>query len=60
MRHPALIYGLRTIERSFSPEAVFELQDDLVPRIVSTSPISFGVLARSISDAVRNGEPGEV
>jgi TolB-like protein len=25
-----------TYNRTFSPEAVFELQDDLVPRIVST------------------------
>jgi TolB-like protein/Tfp pilus assembly protein PilF len=40
-------------ERSFSPEAVFDLQDDLVPRIVSTCADHFGVLARSISEAVR-------
>ena len=47
-------------ERAFSPEAVFELQDDLVPRIVSTCGDRFGVLARSISDEVRGGEPGQV
>jgi TolB-like protein/cytochrome c-type biogenesis protein CcmH/NrfG len=46
-----------TYERPFSPEAVFELQDDLVPRIVSTCADRFGVLARSISDAVRNTDP---
>lgn len=30
-------------ERTFSPETVFELQDDLVPRIVSTCADRFGV-----------------
>ncbi len=44
-------------ERAFSPGSVFELQDDLVPRIVSTCADRFGVLARSISDAVRNTDP---
>jgi TolB-like protein/Flp pilus assembly protein TadD len=43
-------------ERSFSPEAVFELQDDLVPRIVSTVADSYGVLPYSMSDVVR-GKP---
>ncbi|MHB8495501.1 MAG: TIR domain-containing protein [Casimicrobiaceae bacterium] len=40
-------------ERAFSPEAVFELQDDLVPRIVSTVADMYGVLVRSMSDALR-------
>jgi TolB-like protein len=44
--------------RPFDPDAVFDLQDDLVARIVSTCADRFGVLARSISDAVRTGEPG--
>ena len=35
------------------PEAVFELQDDLVPRIVSTVADMYGVLARSMSEALR-------
>jgi TolB-like protein len=43
-------------DRSFNPQAVFKLQDDLVPRIVSTSADHFGVLARAISEAVR-GRP---
>jgi TolB-like protein len=43
-----------TYERTFSPEAVFELQDDLVPRIVSTVADSSGVLPHSISEMVRN------
>jgi TolB-like protein len=46
--------------RPFDPDAVFDLQDDLVARIVSTCADRFGVLARSISDAVRTGEPGQV
>ena len=44
-------------ERAFDPAAAFELQDDLVPRIVATCADRFGVLARSISDAVRGGDP---
>ncbi len=47
-------------ERTFSPESAFELQDDLVPRIVSTCGDRFGVLARSISDAVRGREAGQL
>ena len=47
-------------ERTFNPEAAFELQDDLVSRIVCPCADRFGVLARSISDAVRRGESGEV
>ena len=40
-------------ERAFSPETVFELQDDLVPRIVSTVADMHGVLPRSMSEVVR-------
>ncbi|HEY6931681.1 MAG TPA: protein kinase, partial [Thermoanaerobaculia bacterium] len=40
-------------ERAFSPETVFELQDDLVPRIVSTVADMYGVLTRSMSEALR-------
>ncbi len=47
-------------DRAFDPEAAFELQDDLAPRIVSTCADRFGVLARSISDAVRGREPGQL
>ncbi len=42
-----------TYERPFHPESIFEIQDDLVPRIVSTCADPYGVLARSISDSVR-------
>src|SRR4030095_13429327 len=38
---------------AFSPESVFELQDDLVPRIVSTVADWYGVLPHSMSEAVR-------
>jgi len=40
--------------RPFVPEQIFAIQDDLVPRIVSTCADHFGVLARAISEAVRN------
>ncbi|MGB5891193.1 MAG: protein kinase, partial [Thermoanaerobaculia bacterium] len=41
-----------TYDRSFSPEAVFELQDDLVPRIVSTVADMHGILPRRMSEVV--------
>ncbi|MGZ5154509.1 MAG: protein kinase domain-containing protein [Burkholderiales bacterium] len=41
-------------ERPFSPETVFELQDDLVPRIVSTVADWYGVLPHSMSEALRS------
>jgi TolB-like protein/Tfp pilus assembly protein PilF len=40
-------------ERTFSPETIFDLQDDLVPRIVSTVADMYGVLSRSMSEALR-------
>jgi serine/threonine protein kinase/tetratricopeptide (TPR) repeat protein len=43
-----------TYDRSFSPETVFELQDDVVSRIVCTVADSHGVLPRSMSEAVRS------
>lgn len=47
-------------DRPFSPEAVFELQDELVPRIVSTVADMNGVLPSSLSDAVRNRAPEQL
>src|SRR5260370_31575391 len=47
-------------ERNFSPETVFELQDDLVPRIVSTIADIHGVLPRSMSEAVRSRSPEQL
>ncbi len=40
-------------ERSFSPENIFALQDDLVPRIVSTVADQNGVLTRRMSETLR-------
>jgi TolB-like protein/cytochrome c-type biogenesis protein CcmH/NrfG len=47
-------------ERTFSPETVFELQDDLVPRIVSTVADMNGVLTRSMSESVRSRNPEQL
>jgi TolB-like protein/Flp pilus assembly protein TadD len=47
-------------ERDFSAEAVFEIQDDLVPRIVSTVADAYGVLPYSMSDIVRNKPPDQL
>jgi TolB-like protein len=47
-------------ECNFSPEAVFELQDELVPRIVSTVADMNGVLPRSMSETVRSRTPEEL
>ncbi len=43
-----------TYERAFSPEAIFDLQDDLVPRIVATVADQYGVLPRSMSEVLRS------
>ncbi|HTO75615.1 MAG TPA: hypothetical protein VMQ61_06015 [Thermoanaerobaculia bacterium] len=47
-------------ERTFSPDAVFELQDDLVPRIVSAVADMNGVLPRSMSEVVRGRAPEQL
>ncbi len=49
-----------TYDRHFQPDQIFAMQDELIPRIVSTCADHFGVLARSISDAVRNKGPGQL
>jgi TolB-like protein len=46
-----------TYERPFSPQAAFDLFDDVVPRIVSTIADTHGVLPRSMSEALRTGDP---
>ncbi len=43
-----------TYERDFQPDAIFALQDDLVPRIVSTVADQYGILPRSISESLRS------
>jgi serine/threonine protein kinase/tetratricopeptide (TPR) repeat protein len=49
-----------TYERPFSPEAVFELQDDLVPRIVSTVADTHGILPYSMSETLRGKDPDQL
>jgi TolB-like protein/Flp pilus assembly protein TadD len=49
-----------TYERVFSPESAFELQDDLVGRVVSTVADMHGVLPRSMSEAVRSRTPDQL
>jgi TolB-like protein len=46
-------------ERTFSPEAVFELQDELVPRIVSTVADQYGALVHSMSESLRGRSVGQ-
>ena len=43
-----------TYDRTFSTEAIFELQDELVPRIVSTVADFHGALPRSMSQTLRH------
>lgn len=42
-----------TYNCAFSPEAVFDIQDDLVPRIVSTVADWYGALPHSMSEELR-------
>jgi TolB-like protein len=46
-------------ERSFSPETIFDLQDDLVPRIVSTVADQYGALVHSMSESLRGRNAGQ-
>ena len=47
-------------ERRFNPETVFELQDELVSRIVSTVADLHGILPRSLSELVRSRSTDEL
>jgi Tfp pilus assembly protein PilF len=49
-----------TFDRAFASEKIFELQDDLVPRIVSTVADTHGVLPYSMSQTLRNKNPDEL
>jgi TolB-like protein len=49
-----------TYERSVSPATAFELQDELVPRIVSTVADWYGALPHSMSEAVRQKPPDQL
>ena len=50
----------KNYEREFAPESIFELQDDLVPRIVSTVADGYGVLPHSMSEILRSKAPEEL
>jgi serine/threonine protein kinase len=43
-----------TYERPFTPESLFELQDDLVPRIVATVADQYGILPRAMGETLRS------
>jgi TolB-like protein len=49
-----------TYDRSFRADDFFALQDDLVPKIVSTVADQNGVLRRSMSDALRGLRPEQL
>jgi adenylate cyclase len=49
-----------TYQRAFAAEKVFELQDELVPRIVSTVADAHGVLPHTLSESLRDKKPGEM
>ena len=46
-----------TYDRPFRPEGVFELVDEVVPRIVSTVADTQGILPHSMTDALRHRDP---
>jgi TolB-like protein/DNA-binding winged helix-turn-helix (wHTH) protein len=46
-----------TYDRPFSSQAEFELLDGVVPQIVSTIADTYGVLPRSMSEALRQRDP---
>ena len=49
-----------TYDRPFRAEAFFELQDDVVPRIVSTVADMHGVLPHTMSEALRAKRPDQL
>jgi serine/threonine-protein kinase len=49
-----------TYDRPFKPDEIFALQDDLVPRIVSTVADQHGVLPHSMSEVVRAQDPEQL
>ncbi len=47
-------------ERNFSPETIFALQDELVPRIVSTIADAHGILPHTMSEGIWAKRPEEM
>jgi TolB-like protein/predicted Ser/Thr protein kinase len=46
-----------TYDRSFTPDATLDVLDDVVPRIVATIGDAQGILAHSMTEALRNRDP---
>jgi TolB-like protein/tetratricopeptide (TPR) repeat protein len=49
-----------TYDRTFRPEEIFAVQDDIVPQIVSTVADTYGVLPHTMSEALRNRDPEQL
>lgn len=49
-----------TYSRNFAQEDVFAMQDDVVPKIVSTVADTYGVLPRTMSEALRGRNPEQL
>jgi TolB-like protein/tetratricopeptide (TPR) repeat protein len=49
-----------TYDRTFRPDEIFTLLDDVVPRIVSTVADTYGVLPHIMSEALRNRDPEQL
>ena len=50
----------KTYERTFSADTLFELQDDIVPHIVSTVADQYGILPRSMGETLRHKSEDEL
>jgi eukaryotic-like serine/threonine-protein kinase len=49
-----------TYDRPFQAENIFALQDELVPRIVSSVADAHGILPHTLSEALRSRDPGQL
>jgi TolB-like protein/tetratricopeptide (TPR) repeat protein len=49
-----------TFDRTFRPEDIFALLDNVVPRIVSTVADTYGVLPHTMSEALRSRDPEQL
>ena len=49
-----------TYDHPFSPDAVFELVDDVVPRIVSTVADTQGIMPHSMTESLRSRDPEQL
>ncbi len=47
-------------ERAFNPDTVFDLLDELVPRIVSTVADAHGILPHTMSEGIRSKSPEQL